>query len=86
MIEGTRGGKGCSPEREGEGHEGTRSPESHRWGEGRRRREGDARDRELGSEKMSLWLGCGLEAFFKTRYGRTGQSTVPVRCTPDSAQ
>jgi hypothetical protein len=21
--------------------------------------------------------------FFKTRYGRTGQSTVPVRCTPD---
>jgi hypothetical protein len=29
----------------------------------------------------------GLEAdFFKTRYGRTGQSTVPVRCTPDNAQ
>jgi hypothetical protein len=27
----------------------------------------------------------GLEAdFFKTRYGRTGQTTVPVRCTPDS--
>jgi hypothetical protein len=24
--------------------------------------------------------------FLKTRYGRTGQSTVPVRCTPDSAQ
>jgi hypothetical protein len=23
--------------------------------------------------------------FFKTRYGRTGQSTVPVRCTPDSS-
>jgi hypothetical protein len=24
--------------------------------------------------------------FFKTRYGCTGQSIVPVRCTPDSAQ
>jgi hypothetical protein len=31
-----------------------------------------------------VWLG--LEAdFIKTRYGRTGQSIVPVRCTPDSA-
>jgi heterodisulfide reductase subunit C len=28
----------------------------------------------------------GWRSFFKTRYGRTGQSTVPVRCTPDSAQ
>jgi hypothetical protein len=24
--------------------------------------------------------------FLKTDYGRTGQSTVPVRCTPDRAQ
>jgi hypothetical protein len=51
----------------GEGHESTRSPESRRWGEGRRRREGDARETErecAGREKMSLWLGCGLEAFF----------------------
>jgi hypothetical protein len=24
--------------------------------------------------------------FLKTGYGCTGQSTVPVRCTPDSAQ
>jgi hypothetical protein len=24
--------------------------------------------------------------FLKTEYGRTGQSTVPVRCTPDSLQ
>jgi hypothetical protein len=30
----------------GEGHESTRSPEGRRWGEGRRRREGDARDRQ----------------------------------------
>jgi hypothetical protein len=66
-VEGRRGGKCCSLEREGEGHEGTRSPESRRWGEGRRRREGDARETErecAGREKMSLWLGCGLEAFF----------------------
>jgi hypothetical protein len=34
----------------------------------------------------SLRLGLGLEAFFKTQYGRTGQSTVSVWCTPDSAQ
>jgi hypothetical protein len=26
------------------------------------------------------------EAFLKTDYERTRQSTVPVRCTPDSAQ
>jgi hypothetical protein len=54
----------------GEGHESTRSPESRRWGEGRRRREGDARETErecAGREKMSLWLGCGLEAFFLKR-------------------
>jgi hypothetical protein len=25
------------------------------------------------------------KVFLKTGYGRTGQSTVPVRCTPDSA-
>ena len=37
-------------------------------------------------EKVSLWLGLGLEAFFKTHYGRTGQSTVPVWCTPDNTQ
>jgi hypothetical protein len=47
--------------------------------------ESPKRQREAEGEEMSLWLGLGLEAFFKTRYGRTGQSTVHVRCTPDSA-
>jgi hypothetical protein len=32
-----------------------------------------------------LGLGQG-EGFLKTSYGRTEQSTAPVRCTPDSAQ
>jgi hypothetical protein len=36
--------------------------------------------------KRCLWLGRAGGLFFKTRYGRTGQSTVHVRCTPDSAQ
>jgi hypothetical protein len=33
--------------------------------------------------------GLGREqgkGFLKTEYGHTGQSTMPVRCTPDSAQ
>jgi hypothetical protein len=55
-------------------------------GEGRE----NTRDREqalTGRNREPLARLCGLEAFFlKTRYGRTGQSTVPVRCTPDSAQ
>jgi hypothetical protein len=37
-------------------------------------------------KQCGLWLGRGLEAFFKMRYRHTGQSTVPIRCTPDSAQ
>jgi hypothetical protein len=52
---------------------------------GRGNRQKNREQRELGEDER-LWLGCGLEAIFKTRYGRTGQSTVPVRCTPDSAQ
>lgn len=37
-------------------------------------------------EKKASGSVAGWRRFFKTRYGRTGQSTVPVRCTPDSAQ
>jgi hypothetical protein len=37
-------------------------------------------------EKRASGSVSGWRPFFKTRYGRTGQSTVPVRCTPDSAQ
>jgi hypothetical protein len=49
----------------------------------------NARHREHGRwqrETESLWLGSGWRPFFKTRDGHTGQSTVAVRCTPDSAQ
>ena len=47
------------------------------------------RPRERGREQRSG--ECRPRAreekgFLKTGYGRTGQSTVHVRCTPDSAQ
>jgi hypothetical protein len=49
-----------------------------------------ARDREREAENREVEsAGLGRErgkVFLKTGYGRTGQSTVPVRCTPDSAQ
>jgi hypothetical protein len=82
-------GKICSPreKKRAQAHD-CRSREVAGGGD-RRRRGGDARDREqrvLG-KRVSLWLGsAGWRPFFKTRHGRTGQSTVPVRCTPDSAQ
>jgi hypothetical protein len=44
------------------------------------------RNRAQQGEKTEPGLGSGREKFLKTEYGRTGQSTVPVRCTPDSAQ
>ena len=79
--------------------EGRTSPSRKRSPErGRRRRTpveiagggvGVARSRERAVRQRAvvpLARFCGLEAFLKTRYGRTGQSTVPVRCTPDSAQ
>jgi hypothetical protein len=44
------------------------------------------RQRSL-QEEMSLGTGLGQgKEFLKTDYGHTGQSTVHVRCTPDSAQ
>jgi hypothetical protein len=46
----------------------------------------EGREPESREGNESLGLGLGLEAFFKTHYGRTGQSTVPVRCTPDRAR
>jgi hypothetical protein len=48
-----------------------------------------AKNREAGGwlgKERGLWPGSGWRPFFKTRDGHTGQSTVPVRCTPDSAQ
>jgi hypothetical protein len=62
-----------------------RSPErgGRRRGSGNRQRQ---RDRQRAERKQA---GLGREqgkGFLKTSYGHTGQSTVPVRCTPDSAQ
>ena len=54
-----------------------------------RSREEAPGDRELagaGRGKRRLLARSGWGLFFKTRDGHTGQSTVPVRCTPDSAQ
>jgi hypothetical protein len=63
-------------------------------GEEDRRRGGESphtqRERNQRTEKrresLGLGLGLGQKAFLKTHHGRTGQSTVPVWCTPDSAQ
>jgi hypothetical protein len=41
---------------------------------------------ERAARKRMPLARSGWRPFFKTRDGRTGQSTVPVRCTPDSAQ
>jgi hypothetical protein len=38
------------------------------------------------AEKKKPLARSGWGRIFKTRDGHTGQSTVPVRCTPDSAQ
>jgi hypothetical protein len=46
----------------------------------------ESREKPENREEMP---GLGREQgkrFFKTSYGRTGQSTVSVRCTPDSTQ
>jgi hypothetical protein len=45
------------------------------------RREPENREKEVASGS-----GSGWRLFFKTHYGRPGQSTVPIWCTPDSAQ
>jgi hypothetical protein len=38
------------------------------------------------AEKLPRSRARARKAFLKTNYGCTGQSTVPVRCTPDNAQ
>jgi hypothetical protein len=71
---------------------GRRSPEHdrRRWTQGGRRRRGEDRQRQRAkADREEEPPGHGRErgkVFLKTGYGRTGQSTVPVRCTPDSAQ
>jgi hypothetical protein len=59
-------GKDCSPEREGitRGHQVARgSSETGQIAGGGEESPGIREQREL-AEKLSLWLGCGLEAFF----------------------
>ena len=84
------GRKTCSPR---EGWREARSPAMMAGDGGRRRgrrEEENARHRgwAVGRKEQpeGLWLGSGWRLFFKTRDGHTGQSTVAVRCTPDSAQ
>ena len=78
--------------------EGRTSPSRKRSPErGRRRRTpveiagggvGVARSRERAVRQRAVvpLARSGWGRFFKTRDGHTGQSTVAVRCTPDSAQ
>jgi hypothetical protein len=82
--------RGCSPRGKSKGE--VAGAQRGRWPpeeEVRRRERRNARDRECGrwqrSETEPL-ARSGWRPFFKTRDGHTGQSTVPVRCTPDSAQ
>jgi hypothetical protein len=85
------GEQGCSPRREGEGPEVAGAQTETVAAGGRRSPAGErklpAGQREgLARENREPLARSGWRPFFKTRYGRTGQSTVPVRCTPDSAQ
>jgi hypothetical protein len=45
-----------------------------------------AESQRVGRKQRASGSASGWRRFFKTQYGRTGQSTVPVRCTPDIAQ
>ena len=78
--------RGCSPEREGEEHEvAVGSPVVA--GEGRTPAMGrEPPERQRGAEGVSLPRARAGKGFLKTEYGRTGQCTVLVRCTSDSAQ
>jgi hypothetical protein len=79
--------RGCSPEREGEKHVvAVGSPERREIaGDGEKSPEPEGRGRET-ENRGARPRARGGKDFLKTGYGRTGQSTVPVRCTPDSTQ
>jgi hypothetical protein len=79
------GEKCCSPSEGEDKPRHTIAGESPVGGEVAGGGEGDARETERSRGSVSA-PGSGEERFLKTEYGRTGQSTVPVRCTPDSAQ
>jgi hypothetical protein len=73
-----RGGREAKPE----GVTGARPPMRGGSSPMRRERPGD-REREPEQRRNAQASGSGEEGFLKTHYGCTGQSTVPVRCTPD---
>jgi hypothetical protein len=81
--------RGWLPERSEGLHRGRSLELGRRREEGRRRggeiARGAERMPELRRKEASPRARAG-EGFLKTVYGRTGQSTVPVPCTPDSAQ
>jgi hypothetical protein len=60
----------------GESSVGGRSPAEER----------ETPERQREAEGVSLPRARAGKGFLKTEYGRTGQCTVHVRCTPDSAQ
>jgi hypothetical protein len=68
----------------------TGSPEDRRRGGEVAGEGGDRQRQRAEAENREEELPClGRErgkVFLKTGYGRTGQSTVPVWCTPDNAQ
>jgi hypothetical protein len=85
-----RGRRGCSPSEGRRGALGRGRRRTVDAGEGRSPVRGsnsaENREQRAQREKRASGSVSGWRPFFKTRYGRTGQSTVPVRCTPDSAQ
>jgi hypothetical protein len=81
--------EGFSPEREGDERRSRVAGGSPERRDGRRRGVENARDREPRQRTEKEVPGLGRERgkdFLKTGYGRTRQSIVTVRCTPDSAQ
>jgi hypothetical protein len=77
-------GRGAKEIEQEHHHESTVAGEGIVTGE---QRESPERDKSQ-TAKRSVASGSvsGWRPFFKTCYGRTGQSTVHVWCTPDSAQ
>jgi hypothetical protein len=70
-----------------QGHRSTAGEDGRRWRSPARGKSPDAESWAAGRRhRASGSARSGWGRFFKTRDGHTGQSTVPVRCTPDSAQ
>jgi hypothetical protein len=83
-----RGGKGAAHREKGRAVHKVAGGSPPGRGERRRGRKSPDREQRLGREEQKgAWPRARAgKDFLKTEYGRTGQSTVPVRCTPNSAQ